>query len=441
MTLRLSRPSSLLAFTLLPLAVAGCSGDDPAAPDPIGEAMSAYEAGPFTVEPGKELVMCTYVRADNEAEEDITLFKASQSKGGHHLIVYTIDHAVDLPPTECPQGGQPSWNQVLTTQLPEEEQTFPEGVGFHIKPRQQYVIETHYINTTVEPLTVESTFMTRYAEPGTVKQRAATYFFGSMNIDVPPNSSFTRTTQCAPPVPMNLHTMFGHEHRRGTGVHVEVAPAGGAMQPLYVSEDWDAPPVQLFEGGRAIGTGDTVSVTCDWDNESSERVRYPHEMCFAIGIYWPAEGGVFCASGGGKDDCTCQLNGVLDTGSGGSKVEVSLKRNDVITNAVGEIDNGAPIYCSLWRAQDWAGFFPKEGAQPYYFRDAVDQPLTSASDEVSFSFDDVTPGDYVVSCMMDTIGGGFLPGTGNVVNSMAAPVTASKEATAKAAVVLDFALP
>src|SRR4051794_24553843 len=86
-----------------------------------------YSAGPFTVDPGKELVMCSYLKGTNDAEADIVKFKTKQSAGGHHLIVYTVDHPVDLEPHQCSQGGQPGWNQLLASQIKEEEISFPEG--------------------------------------------------------------------------------------------------------------------------------------------------------------------------------------------------------------------------------------------------------------------------------------------------------------------------
>ena len=82
--------------------------------------------------------------------------------GGHHLIVYTVDHAVDLPPSPCNQGGQPGWSQILVTQLEHDQQAFPAGVGFHVAAHQQYVMETHYINTSPETLTVTSGFGVTY---------------------------------------------------------------------------------------------------------------------------------------------------------------------------------------------------------------------------------------------------------------------------------------
>ena len=77
-----------------------------------------------------------------------------------------------------------------------------------------------------------------------------------------------------------------------------------------------------------------------------------------------------------------------------------------------------------------SGFLPKDGAQPYYFRDQVDVPLKTSSDTATFEIQDVTPGDYVVTCLMDTIGGGFMPGSGDAVNLSAPMVTAVAGQTA-----------
>lgn len=441
--LRLALPP--LAALALSLSIAGCSGGDTGtgttgdAPKPTE---TSYDAGPFTVEPGKELVMCTYVRGDNAEDQDVIRFDTAQSEGGHHLIVYTLDHPVDLPPTLCSQGGQPSWSQLLASQIPSETQAFPAGVGFHVKAHQQYVIETHYINTTAEPLTVNSSFKEHYADPGAVTQRAATYFFGTTNIDVPPNGAFSKTVTCTPPVAMSLQTMFGHQHRRGVGVSVDFLPGkAGAPERLYETKQWDGPPIATFDGGRMLGTSDAIQVKCDWQNDSPTRLGYPHEMCFAIGYYWPADAGLMCISGGGIDECNCQYQGKLDTGPGGSTVEIKLSRADGITGVKGDVTEGAPIYCSLFRAQDWDVFLPKPGTSPYYFRDQVDVPLKTSSDTASFTISDVTPGDYVVSCLMDTVHGGFGVGPGDVVNSLSPKVTAVAGKTAYAKAELDFAIP
>lgn len=442
------RPSRwILAASLsIPFALAGCadpesstSGDT--TPDTTPKS-STFEAGPFTVESGADQTFCTYVRADSDSDQDVAAFITEQAKGGHHLIVYTIDHPVDLAPHPCSQGGQPSWTQVLATQLEHEKITFPDGVGFRVKAHQQYVMETHFINTTAAPLDIDAKFSVEYAKPGTVKERAATYFFGTMNIDVPPSSSFEKTAECQPPSDMTIHTMFGHQHRTGTSLEVTHRPGGEGGDSIYHSVDWENPGITTFEGGMDVTTDDVLRVTCKWENASPDRLRYPHEMCYAIGYYWPADAGLFCATGGGDDStCQCRPQGTLDTGPGGAAVKVKAHRKAEIEGAGGDLDTGAPIYCSLFRAEDYGPFGPKPGTQPYYFRDAVDVPLKTEADTVDFDIEDVTPGDYAVSCMMDVIGGGFIPGTGNIANIEAPKVTLVKGQTAEVEVTLDIAIP
>jgi hypothetical protein len=436
---------SFASVLALPLTLAACTSTETSSSTgtqtPALKADATFSAGPFKVESGEDKTICSYVRSDSDSDQDVTAFLTEQSKGGHHLIVYTIDHPVDLAPHPCSQGGQPSWTQVLATQLEKEEITFPAGVGFHVKAHQQYVMETHFINTTPDALDVTSQFGVVYGKAGEVKERAATYFFGTMNIDLQPNSSLEKTAQCHPPKPMTLHSMFGHEHRMGTALDVVHMPGGAGGDHVYGSTSWETPPIQAFDPALDVAAEDIVSVTCKWNNTSDKRLRYPHEMCFAIGYYWPADSGYTCVTGGGSDSCVCREQGVLDTGPGGAAVEVSLTRKATIANAVGDLDKGAPIYCALFRAEDWGGFGPKKGAQPYYFRDAVDVPLATEQDTAKFDIQDVTPGDYVVSCMMDSIGGGFLPGKGDVVNAAAPKVTVQKGDMAHVDVVLDFAVP
>ncbi len=158
--------------------------------------------------------------------------------------------------------------------------------------------------------------------------------------------------------------------------------------------------------------GDAVQVTCDWQNDGPTRLGYPHEMCFAIGYFWPADAGLMCVSKGGSDECQCNFQGATDTGPGGATIAVKLTRAEKIDGVKGDPASGAPIYCSLFRAEDWDGFAPKPGKAPYYFRDQVDVPLKTSTDEAVFNITDVTPGDYVLSCFMDTISGGFGVGSG-----------------------------
>lgn len=429
------------AWVLLALIsmVVGCSSSPPsgAMPDAL------YSAGPYSIEAGQDQTICSFVKSANEGPVDVAQFVTDQSEGGHHVILYAVDYTIDSPPTPCTQGGQPGWNTLVVSQEPHNEIAFPAGVGYHLDAHQQFVIEQHMINVSAATRSVSSTVALTYAPSGSVSQNVGTYYFGSMNIDVEPNSSASAEGSCSPPVPMTIHTMMGHEHAAGTGVTVDFIPAGGVAKPIYSSTTWANAPIGTFDPPLVVGTSDKLDVKCSWDNTSTNALRYPTEMCFVLGYYWPAPAGFTCVSGGGgaADACTCFERGDLDVGSGGGGVEVTVERTTTIAGAGGPIDDGDGLYCFLYRAQDYGPTGPNAGARPYYFLDAQGDKLTSSTGSAMISFSNVTPGDYAVSCLMDVVGGGFVVGPGDVVNSLATIAHVQQGATTKVIATLDYAIP
>jgi hypothetical protein len=426
-------------FVLPLLVLAGCA----AAPDDA--VMAGYDAtfraGPFTIAPGADETFCTFVRGGNAADEDVAALHVEQSAGGHHIIVYQVDHPIDLSARPCPQGGQFGWSQLSISQDPVVDLTFPDGIGLHVRAHQQYVIETHYINATASPIEARGNFSLRYASVGTVTQRAGVYFFGSTNIDIAPGQPASLEATCSPPQPISLLRIFGHEHRYGTGVTVDWIKAGGAPAALYQTMQWDSPPPLLFSPPMALAAADALHVHCDWDNTGSAELSYPKEMCLAIGMYYPASGTLVCLNGGRRTGCFCFHQGLFDSGPGGSTVHVTVRRFTGVKGIVGDPAAGHPIYCSLFRDQDWSALGPKKGTEPYYYTYVEDAPLADDSATASLTFDDVTPLDYRAVCYMDTIAGGLVPGTGDPVVLLPPKVTAVAGQTAEVEVVLDNVVP
>jgi hypothetical protein len=412
---------------------------------------ASYSAGPFTVQPGTQIVMCTFLKATNTQDVDVSDFAMQQSIGGHHLIVYTVDHSIDLPPTPCSQGGQPSWVEVMGTQNPTEQISLPSGVGFHLKAGQQLVMETHYINATDHVLSaVQSGFAVKYAPAGTVTQQAHAYFFGTQNINIAPGATFTNSATCSPPNSLTFYSVQGHEHAYGTGVTVMLQHAadGGSVTDggfLYETQQWDSPPITIFAdgGGLELGPSDQIQVTCNWDNAGTVGLSYPQEMCYAVGFYWPGPGSLFCISGGGTDQCGCGYEGTIDTGPGGSTVQVQVSLETGLTGTLGDPPtSGHPIYCALYTAADWpaGNTSPNPNAQPYYQAD-VEGVALGPTTTATVTFTDVTPGEYSAFCFEDTISGGLIPGTGDPITFPLGDVTAVQGQTATTAVVLDYPFP
>jgi hypothetical protein len=425
------------ALAIVSALGAGCSSSHPpASPAPD----VSFSAGPYTVDAGSELVMCSYVRGTNATAMDVSALQTQQTPGAHHLIVYTMNEPIDLPPNPCKQGGQPGWTQILATQVPNEEVVFPAGVGLSIQPNQQFIMEAHYINTTSAPATWSASFGMTYAPSGSVTTRAAPFLIGSGNINVPPGGTSSASVSCALPMGIDIFRIFGHEHRFGTGVTIDRV---GDATSIYQTKQWDSPPILQFDAGLSLAMGDQVRVSCDWMNPTATALGYPTEMCFAVGMYWPAPNGgaLFCSAAGGKSACECNVGVGSDTGPGGSTVELDVSRADTIPGVIGDPSAGQPIYCALFRDQDFGPTGPTAG--PYYTAGVEGAALSSAMSVATVTFDGVTPGNYRPFCYMDTIYGGFGLGTGDPINIPAsAPlITAVAGQTAKGQVLLQVGRP
>ena len=333
------------------------------------------------------------------------------------------------------------WDYIYGTQDPYDHWQLPPGVGFHLEAHQQLVLETHFINATPSAEIVQSGFGMDFAPVGSVTTRASVFYFGTEKLKLPASSPSTVDSYCSPPQATALQTVVGHQHRFGTGVTVGYIPHGGSERRIYQTSNWDSPPMLPLDGGLTVAPGDQIHVSCSYDNTTSAAITFPAEMCFAVGAYWPSQGLLFCASGGGTPGCSCGYGTPVAAGPGGSAVTVNVNRDDGIANVRGDPSGGAPIYCALYRAQDWAGVQPAANAQAMYVAYETGTSLTTTRSVASISFVDVTPGDYVVSCFMDTLAGGSYPGTGDPTDLAGAPVTAAAGQTATVDTTLDCAIP
>ena len=313
-------------------------------------------------------------------------------------------------------------------------------MGFHIQANQQFAIETHYINATPNTLTVQGAFGLFYAPAGSVTQRASVFYFGTENLNLPPTSEYEAQATCSPPDPMTIWAIVGHEHRMGAGVKLGFIQDGGPEQQIYETAQWDAPPFDHLDAGLTVTPSDALHVTCDWANTSSSSITFPGEMCFVVGAYWPSQAELFCASSGGTDQCYCGYGVPLDTGPGGSSVPVSVTLESGISGYVGETTDGAPIYCAFYQQVDWNGVQPATNAQPWYVNYVTGQSLGNGA-AANMSFVDVTPGEYVATCFMDSIAGGQTPGTGDPVNLGGVFFTVAAGANPTVDVILDYAVP
>jgi hypothetical protein len=123
------------------------------------------------------------------------------------------------------------------------------------------------------------------------------------DIEVPHGLGSAHAT-CTVPRDLDLIMIGPHAHEWGTRVQVQRTPAAGRGSEMLVDANWDRarvldPPLTWYQKDAPLhlAPGDTVSVDCDYMNDTTEPLEFPREMCVGFGFYYPADRELDCVDG------------------------------------------------------------------------------------------------------------------------------------------------
>lgn len=329
------------------------------APDP-NSTLRLYSP-PMVVQPGEEVLFCNNLPFI--AEQDL-LFKSvrgAQMRGGHHAGVFvSIQPTEDYTPELCGDDMSHLRYTAGAGGAGGEFTELPPGVGLRISTGQQVVIQSHYINPTDQPITVmdmvELDFTTLEESPRVVDA------FAMINDDfsIPAGATdFSRTTECKLEEDMDIYMLLGHTHEWGVLFEFERIPAdGGPAELLYHATDGkllrESPEIKTFADPLKFKAGDTLRVSCTWENDTDAPLGWPQEMCVGLMYYGPGRGWLTCdqddgvpqgGAGDGEEGCVA-----LDSPGNQEGVGVACTRDGDEC-----VDNGGATVC-LAQFDDRANF-------------------------------------------------------------------------------------
>jgi hypothetical protein len=259
-------------------------------------------SGIVEVGPGEDVTFCTFT--DLIVDQD-TIFGetfGAESPHGHHAILQYTTTPQEPHTGACADMDGPILLGGSGGKNVAQEPTLPTNFGLTVPAGAQLVINHHWINTSHETIKGQAMVLARrLPDDGTTVAAGSLPMLG-LGWEIPALGRHTYSTECtfAQDVPYVL--ALGHMHEYGTRVTIDVKRTDGAIDTL-IDEPW-TPDSGTTAGGRiftledpyVIHKGDTVTLTCNWENSTSEAVGFPREMCIFFGYTIGAN--AYCVNGG-----------------------------------------------------------------------------------------------------------------------------------------------
>jgi hypothetical protein len=301
-------------FVLIPLAA--CGGDsgpellegfdpDPPAADEIQIISPIIR----DVQPGDDVLLCSYLPMDQALTETLDVIGITgfqTSIGAHHAVLYTVMHERPVDTHICTDddmvnisfsgaaGGGDAGGQ---------QQLLPEGIAYRMDAGNQLMIQSHWINTTNDPIDGQSAFNLKYQPPAADTVLAQLFTWLTTDITVPDGQTGSARVDCVIQDDMQFYQLAGHAHEHATNVKLTHTPAGGSANVFY-DQEWAEymtfdPPLQKYSRAEAvqIHAGDTLSVDCDYANDTGADLHFPTEMCVGVGFFFPGTHQINCVDG------------------------------------------------------------------------------------------------------------------------------------------------
>jgi hypothetical protein len=306
------------ALASVSLAVLGCdppeSVDDVidqrvAIPEPPANGLQVV--GPdIEIPPGEDQMWCWVPEMPaRDADVLVDRFETFQGGAGHHLLA--MRSIIPRQPGEifdCTSlDNMSTVRPLFTPNTSNSEGTFnllTSDFAVRLPKDAQIVMQSHYVNVNLEPIVVRDVGHLLFL-PDDEERIEANYFAlhdGAFSVP-PTNERYTHSTDCVLEEPMQFASIIGHMHEWGKRIVIEKIDGEGAIETIYEVAEWhaglrDAPPVTHYplDNALSLEAGDTLRLTCEWENDTDEALGFPNEMCDSMLVYYPArpEGFIIC---------------------------------------------------------------------------------------------------------------------------------------------------
>lgn len=266
---------------------------------------------PFDVPPDFEREFFIYKKLNNKTPVYVNRVQIEMRPGSHHFIGYLLDSSQPLfslakrlfVPNRIRDLHLPNGDDdplVLAsmafhdffagTQTPRYDYEFPKGVALRLPANTGIDLNTHYVNRSEESFQGEVFMNLHTIEKEDVEYEAKIINMNNTDIELPPNEVTTVISDFRASEKMNIFQLFSHSHEKTIEFRVEIAGGKRDGELLYISYDWEHPPVMKFDPPLVVGRGETIRLKTTYDNWTDETVNFglrsTDEMMILFGAYY-----------------------------------------------------------------------------------------------------------------------------------------------------------
>jgi hypothetical protein len=279
-----------------PLALIACGKEDIDTETlPLGKMVHTedgfrWDLDPFEVEAGKEIQRCVVLEG---VDEDVVIETANttQSAGGHHLIIFTGINAVPGTVVDCTTAASMANFRFIA---PGVFHGGLDNTAFKIPKGKPIILQSHYVNASTKPIEAVDSYTVKKVAAGAAPKLVDFFAFTDVEFKIPVGAkSITHT--CTMDKDLQVLEHSGHMHEFGTHYTMEHLIPG--QEPIILdSYEWNAdyrdqPMRHSFtaDAPMIVRAGESLRMTCAWENPKGREIEFPEEMCAAFFHYLTSE--------------------------------------------------------------------------------------------------------------------------------------------------------
>jgi len=284
---------------------AGSSGATDLVMDPPAPGYQRLIPEPIEVAAGESNDWAQWVGGPLDQDYDVVDITGTQSRGGHHALLYSTTE-------RQPEGFTRLWKDAdqLTTRLMGgvggeggAKVVLPPGVVFRVKKGSYLLMQTHYLNTSEEPI-IGTTVLDLKLVPADPSHRLASIMANTTTgVDLAPGLASELDVTCQVQQDLHFIQVANHMHEHGTSMFTEFVDPSGKTHELKSDPQWsyewalnpnfDAFPV---DAPLHVPAGSMMKSRCTWNNMTDRPITFPAEMCVFFGFILN-DADVYCDSG------------------------------------------------------------------------------------------------------------------------------------------------